>query len=56
VNKTILGISEGKERPRRKWEDNSTMYLNETKGEIVDWIHLDFFSVVMEPVAQSPDY
>jgi hypothetical protein len=36
-------MNEGKRplgRPRRRWEDNTRMYLREIGWEIVDWIHL----------------
>jgi hypothetical protein len=38
-----VGKSEGKiqlGRPRRRWEDNINMYLQEVQCEVMDWIKL----------------
>jgi hypothetical protein len=39
----LVGKPEGKrpmERPRRRWKDNITMYLQEVECAVMDWIEL----------------
>jgi len=43
VHRVLVGKSEGKRplgRPRRRWEDNITMDLQEVGGGRVDWMEL----------------
>jgi hypothetical protein len=43
VYRILMGKPEGKrplERPRRRWEDNIKMYLQEVRCGGVDWIEL----------------
>jgi hypothetical protein len=43
AHKIFVGKREGKRsfrRPRRKWENNIKMDLNEIGWEIVNWMHL----------------
>ena len=43
VYRVLVGKSEGKRplgRPRRRWEDNIKMYLQEVECEGMDWIDL----------------
>jgi len=43
VYRVLVGKSEGKsplERPRRRWEDNIKMYLQEVGGGCEDWMEL----------------
>jgi hypothetical protein len=43
ANTVLVGKLEGKRplgRPRRRWEDNITMYLKEIGWKAVDWMHL----------------
>jgi len=42
-DKVLVGQPERKihlVRPRRRWEDNFIMNLEETGGEVVDWVQL----------------
>jgi hypothetical protein len=44
VYRVLVGKTEGKrplERPRRRWENNIKMYLQEVGCEVMDWIELD---------------
>ena len=43
VHKLLVGKPEGKRplgRPRRRWEDNIKMYLEEVEGSCGDWMEL----------------
>ena len=43
VHRLLVGKLEGKRplgRPRRRWEDNIRMYLQEVRGGCGDWIEL----------------
>jgi hypothetical protein len=43
VYRVLVGKPEGKkplERPRRRWEDNIKMDLQEVDGGVMDWIQL----------------
>ena len=43
VNRVLVGKPEGKsplERPRRRWEDNIKMDLQEVGGSCGDWVEL----------------
>jgi hypothetical protein len=43
VYRFLVGSPEGKTplvRPRRRWEDNINMDLQEVEGGVIDWIEL----------------
>jgi len=43
VHRALVGKSEGKRplgRPRRRWEDNIKMDLQEVRGDCEDWMEL----------------
>ena len=43
VHRVLVGKPEGKRplgRPRRRWEDNNKMYLQEVRGGCGDWMEL----------------
>jgi hypothetical protein len=43
VHRVLVGKPEGKRplgRPRRRWEDNIKMYLQEVEGGCGDWMEL----------------
>ena len=43
VHRVLVGKPEGKRplgRPRRRWEDNIKMYLQEVGGDCEDWMEL----------------
>ena len=43
VHRVLVGKPEGKRklgRPRRRWEDNIKMYLQEVGGDCGDWMEL----------------
>jgi hypothetical protein len=44
VHRVLVGKPKGKRplgRPRRRWEDNIKMYLQEVEGGCRDWMELD---------------